>query len=885
MTMLRGIVLRLRALFAKRGAEMEFDEEMRHHLELETEKNLGLGLPPDEAARRARLAFGGAESTREAHRDARGVRWLEDFLADVRYALRSLRRSPVLAAAAILTLALGIGANTAIFSAVNAVILRPLPFPGADRLVMLWEQNPEKGWYKNVVAPANMLDWKEQVGAFTDVMAWADWHPKFTLSGEGRPRLLDGAMVTGNFFSVLGVPVERGRGFTPEETWKGGGDVAVISDRLWRDQYGGDPSVIGRTLQINAQPVQVVGVMPRGFSFPYENVDVWVPTAWDPANQSQIFFRRAHWLRVVARLKAGVTQEQADAQLQVVMHRLSEQYPATNRVMGAGLTPLHEFLVGDTRQPLLILLGAVALLLLIACVNVGNLLLVRAAGLEREAALRLALGAGRLRLVRQALTESLVLSALGGAAGLLLGWWGTHALVLLQPPGMLPVERFGVSWAVLVYTMIVTTCCGLLFGIAPAVWGAHRVPAEVLKEGGKAGSGGHRVRRWSDLLVVAEVSLALLLTVGAGLLVRSFWRLQEVDPGFNPHGVLAVSLNLPEARYDTHEKLAGFFAELEAKARALPGVESAAITSMLPLTGVRWTSDFTVAGWRPDQAGFEVGHKEVTPDYFKTMGIPLLRGRAFTAADGKDAPRVVLINQALAEQYFPGQDPVGQRIVFDKVPDSSSVWRTIVGVVGNEHQEALSTEPKIEFVTPAAQNDRSTMHLVIRTTGDPGTLGGPIRALIAALDPDLAISQITTMDEIRSQSLARQRFMLTLLLAFAVVGLVLAVVGVYGVMAQMARGRIREMGIRMALGAQAEEVQWLVVRHGLRLVLIGLGLGIVVALMTTRAMTSILYQIAPADPATFVTVPLLLVFSGLVACWLPALRASRANPSVALRVD
>ena len=886
MPTLSGLLVRLKALFRKSHAELEMDEEIQHHLALETERNRDLGMSTTDAARKARLDFGGLDATREAEREARGVRWLEDFVADVGYALRSLRRSPVLAGAAIVTLGLGIGANTAIFSAVNAVILRPLPFSQPERLFMLWEQNPEKGWYKNIAAPANMLDWKEQVAAFEDVAAWADWQSSATLTGEGRPVLLNSANITGNFFSVLGVRPAAGRSFTPEETWETGSPVVLLSDRTWRHQFSADPAVVGRTLQLDGKAVQVVGVMPPSVgAFPYEGVDIWQPMAWKPERRSEASFRRAHWLRVVARLKPGVTPEEADAQLQATVLRLQQEYPATNRVMGAGMTPLHEFLVGDTRQPLLVLLGAVAVLLLIACGNVGNLLLVRAAGMEREVALRLALGAGRNRVVRQALTESLVLSLLGGVAGLAIGWGGTRLLVFLQPPNMLPVHDIALSRAVLVYVFAITLVCGFLFGTAPAVWGARRSPAETLKEGGKSNSSAYRVRRWSDVLVVGEVGLALLLTLGACLVLRSYWRLTSVDPGFDPDGVLSVLVVLPGTRYDSPEKVNEFFEQLVRRGRELPGVTMASGATSLPLTGLRWTSDFKAEGWGPEQVGFEVGHHEVMPDYFRTMRVPVLRGRAFTDADRAGAPRVVLINQSLAARYFPGEDPIGRRITFDKVPDSTSIWRTIVGVVQDERQEALSRDPRNEFIAPVAQDGGRGLYLLLRTDGDPAALGPAARDLIAELDPDLAILSMTTMDEIRDRSLARQRFMLTLLGAFSVVGMVLAVVGVYGVMAQLARGRVREMGIRIALGAQSGEVQWLVVRHGLRLVTLGLAIGLIAALFLSRSITVLLFQVQPLDPVTFIAVPLLLVLSAMLACWLPALRASRASPALALRAE
>ncbi|HXI20564.1 MAG TPA: FtsX-like permease family protein, partial [Gemmatimonadales bacterium] len=478
--------------------------------------------------------------------------------------------------------------------------------------------------------------------------------------------------------------------------------------------------------------------------------------------------------------------------------------------------------------------------------------------------------------------ESLVLSLLGGLAGLLLGWWGTRALVALQPDGMLPVRDIAVNWTVVLYALGVTLVSGFLFGIAPALWGARRPPAEALKEGAAGTGTGLRVRRWSEGLVVVEVGLALLLTVGAGLLVRSFWRLTGVDPGFNPHGVLAVGLSLPDAKYDS-TRVTVFLNQLEQRARALPGAEEVAVVSGLPLTGAFYTTDFKADGWPADRVGFEVAHRQAGPGYFHLMGVRLLRGRLFTDQDRQGSAPVILINQSLARQYFPGQDPVGRRIAFDRVPDSTSTWHAIVGVVGDERQTDLATPSQIEVFSPQPQTYRTFWYLLVKTGGDPSGLAGGVRGIVASLDPTLALESAQTLDEVYARSLVQRRFLLTLFMVFAGVGLALAAVGVYGVMAQLARGRVREIGIRVALGARTGQVQWLVVRRGLRLIAIGLGLGLVAALATTRLMTALLYQTSPSDPPTFLAVPALLALTGLAACWLPALRASRANPVVALR--
>jgi putative ABC transport system permease protein len=877
----RGLRTRLHALVRRQAAAQALDEEIRLHLELETEQNRRRGMSPDEARRQAAIAFGGIDVAKESHRDALGIRWIEDTIGDARFALRMLARNPVLSGAAILTLALGIGANTAIFSVVNAVILRPLPFPHADRLVMLSEDNPEKGWRRATAAPANYIDWKERVHAFADVAAYEPGGGA-TLTGVGEPQRIRVRGVTGNYFTVLEVRPALGRVFAPEETWKSATPVAVISDRMWRDGFGADPAAVGRSVAINGTLTEIVGVMPASFTYAADTVDVWRAVGWESSSRSQDFFRRAHWLRVVARLKPGVTPESADAEFQTVVRQLQTEYPVTNRVMGADLVPLHEFLIGDVRTPLLLLQVAVGLLLLIACANVGNILLVQAVGREREASLRLTLGANRARLVRQALTESLVLSALGGVAGFTLGWWGTRLFAALQPNGMLPVATVPLDLRVLAALLVLTTATGLLFGIAPALWSARRTPAEVLREGDRGTS--QRARRWGDALVVGELALALVLTVGAGLLLQSVRRLERVDPGVDARGVLAVGVGLP-AGYDSATQQIAFFEALRENVRAVPGVTDAALALVPPFGGVGYTSDFHIAGRPANDYGTEIGRDYVSPEYFAALHVPLLAGRRFTAADRMGAVPVVVINQALARKYFHGEDPVGQRITFDKIPDSTSVWRTIVGVVGDVRQQGLASESLIEAYEAFAQNGNSYMTLMARTGGDVPALATAIRRVVARLDPTLALAQVQPLERMERRSIASQRFIMLLLVVFAATGFLLAVVGVYAVMAQLGRRRTREMGIRLALGARMGEVQWLVVRHGLRLVIAGLAIGLAGALAATRAIRALLFEITPGDPVTFLSGCVLLALTALVASWLPAARASRADPAGALRAE
>ncbi|HKW12295.1 MAG TPA: ABC transporter permease, partial [Gemmatimonadaceae bacterium] len=688
------------------------------------------------------------------------------------------------------------------------------------------------------------------------------------------------------FFDLLGVRMQLGRALEPDETWSPSGvaHTAVISNRLWRERFSSDPHIVGRSLRIDGQPTEIVGVAPAGFSFPVDGVDFWQPMAWKPEFRGQVFFRRAHFVRAIARLEAGATLESADAQLQTVVARLKQQYPATNKFMGAGLTPLHRFLVGDTRLPLLVLLAAVALLLLISCANVGNLLLVRAVGREREAALRLTLGAGRGRLTKQALTESLVLSVLGGGAGVALGIAGTRVLESILPAGMLQSAHFDVDWTVLGYVIAIVLGSGLLFGTAPALWSGRRSPAESLKEGGRGGDT-FRMRRWTELLVVGEVALAVVLTLGAGLLVRSFRQLVNVESGFDARGVLATQIVLSGPKYDSASQARLFFDHFAERVAALPGVQGAAVTTVPPLAGTGYTSDFVIAGRPAGEYYTEITHRSVTPDYFRVMRVPLRRGRFFTAADKQGAPSVLIINEQIAQKYFRGQDPIGQRITFDKMPNDSSQWSTIVGVVGGERQQALSAEPNIEAYIPFAQEVSSGASLLTRTAGDPTAMAPAIRHVLAEMDPDIAISDVRSMETIRDGSLARQRFLMAMLVIFAAVGLLLAVIGVYGVLAQVARRRTREMGIRIALGSPIGKVRWLVVRHGLGLVSFGLAIGVFAALIATRGLSVLLYHVAPADPLTFVAIPVLLALTGVAAAWVPAVQASRADPAVALRAE
>jgi putative ABC transport system permease protein len=885
--MLTRLRTAIRRLFDRAATDAELDEELRFHLERETELYVARGLSSGEARRQARVALGGLETTKEAYRDGSGARGVEEVLADAKYALRALWRDKPLAIAGMVTLALGIGATTAVFSAVNAVMLRELPFGEPRRLVALWEENKARGWYKNVVAPANYLDWAAQTTTFDGIAAYIDYETTVTLLGQGEPRLLNASYVTGNFTAVLGIVPRLGRGFEDADTWDDGQRPAIISHALWRSQFGGDSAVIGRAMSLGGRaPWRIVGVMPQGFAFPAATTDVWLPILFARESRTLVSFRRAHWLRVIGRMKAGVTPERANADLQLVVRKLQQDYPETNALMGAGLTPIRDWIVGDTRKPLLILLAASVVLLLIACANVGNLLLVHAVGRAREMSLRFVLGASRLRVARLALTQSILLSILGGIAGVALGWAGARALIALQPAGMLPVTEIPVDHRVWIFALLLTTISGVVFGMAPAVMATRQSPSQALSAGGRSVMGGG-ARRWARQLVVGEVALAALLLVSAGLLVRSYRNVAELPAGFDADDVLTVGINIPATRYDTAPKVIAFYHQLVDRVAAQPGVEQVAAIRQLPVTQPSWSSSIAVRGRPPMPEGADVLHREVLGDYFGVMRVPLRQGRAFDASDTPDGRPVVLINETLARQYFPGEDPVGREISYDRVPDSTSQWHTIVGVVGDERQGSLVEPPRAEVFAPFEQDFLRAMQLVVRAGHgrDPMSLAGGVRRTVSDMDSLLAITSLRPMKEVHASAMARQRFMGALVFVFAATGVLLAIVGVFGVLAQLVQSRAREMGLRIALGAQPGQVGWMVIRNGLGLLSIGIVAGLLIAVAATRVMGSLLFGVASTDLISYLGAGVLLGALGAAAAAVPAIRASSANPSVTLRAE
>ncbi|HYY97748.1 MAG TPA: ABC transporter permease [Pyrinomonadaceae bacterium] len=875
--------------------EAEIVEELSQHLEDRYEQSLASGATEEEARRAALVELTeGDLLSRELRRverparaepvapgSPRGSGVLGDFWQDLRYGLRALRKHPGFTAVAVTALALGIGANTAIFSVVNTVLLRPLPYKDPDRLVMVWEDDTKHGYPRDTPAAANYVDWREQNGVFEGMAALAD--QSFNLTGMGDPERLEGKRASANLFNILGVEPLLGRGFLPEDDQPGAGRVVVLSHGLWQRRFGADPKVIGRALELNGQSYTVVGVMPPSFQFPSPEDELWVPIAF---TQQEAASRGRHYLNVVARMKPGVSVEQAQAEMSTIAARLQQQYPDYNTELGAVVVPLHEQVVGDIRPALLVLLGAVGFVLLVACANVANLLLARAAARQKEIALRVALGASRARLVRQFLTESVLLAALGGVVGLLLALWGVNLLKAFIPDSISQVKAIAVDAKVLGFTLLVSLLTGLIFGLAPATQSSNFNLNETLKEGGRDTASGSRGKRIRSLLVVAEVAVSLVLLIGAGLLINSFLRLRSVEPGFKPGNLLTMGVELSEQKYPDLARRTAFYDDLISRVEALPGVRSASVTNWIPLVSQGDSVGVSVDGLPDPGPGKKpiVVTRIVGPHYFKTMGIQLVRGRDFDERqDRVDAPAVVVVSEATARRFWPGEDPVGKRIT-PGTPTTPEDWCQVIGVVKDVRQFDLAAEPRPQMYLNYPQADFfAPRHLVVSTSVDPLGLAGAVRKAVWEIDRDQPVSNVRTMEDVLSESLARQRFSMLLLGVFAGLALVLAAVGLYGVMSYTVAQRTREIGVRMALGAQTGHVLRLVVAQGLKLALVGVALGLVAAFMLTRVMSSLLFGVSPTDPATLAVISLVLVGVALLASYIPARRATKVDPLVALR--
>jgi len=810
---------------------------------------------------------------------------MDTMWQDIRFGFRTLLRSPATSVVALLTLALGIGANTALFSVVNGVLLEPLPYPEPDELVAVMESNPGRGFDQFYAAPPNFDDWRRQNQAFSALAAAAQ--RPFNLTGGERPESVRGTQVTPEFFRVVEVQPALGRGFLPEDGRPGAPKVVVLSHGLWQRRFGSDPGILDRQIPIDGESYTVVGIMPPGFSLPSRQ-EIWVPLPWVFPPE----MRGTHFLLAYGRLKDGVTVEQAQIEMKTIAARLERQYPDTNAGWTVLVTPLHDILVEGVRPALLLLLAAVAFVLLIACANVANLLLARLAVREREIAVRTALGAGRTRLVRQMLTESLVLFVVGGALGILLATWATRALVALYGEGLPREQAIGIDGRVLLFTLFLSLGTGFLFGLAPALSATSGGLFGALKEGGRSLAGGSRGRLARNLLVLGEVAIALVLLVGAGLLLQSFARLRAVDPGFRTEGILTADLALPEQRYADPGRQVAFTRELLDRLRVIPGVQSASTVFPLPLSGYPFVLGFAVEGHPvpPSSEQPSANVRLITPDFFKTMGIPVLKGRPFTLRDDLKSLPVLIVNRTMAERLWPGEDPIGKRITFGSTEGPNVPWQEVVGLVADIHHAGLDQDPGSEAYWPRLQAPvNGTMSILLRTDVEPAQLAGAVRKAVRSIDSDLPVERVQSLEAVVSEALAGSRFQTVLLGIFAGVALLLAAVGVYGVISYSVAQRTHEIGIRMALGARRPEVLSLVVRQGMALVLAGVGLGLALAVLLlwglAERVSTYIYGGGVFDPLILVAVPLVLLAVALVANYLPARRATRVDPLVALRSE
>jgi putative ABC transport system permease protein len=873
--------LRLRSLFRRNQVERELTQELQFHLEQKTQEYVAIGLTTDDARRKAHREFGGLELSKENCRDTRRVSYIQDLLQDTVFGLRMLRNSRAFALVAMLTLALGIGANTAMFSVIHGVLLRPLPFPKQDQLMILFEKNGD-GTRSNT-SWATFMDWNRLNHSFTGVAAVSFWSPTFV--GAHDAETLIGFRASSTLFDLLGVKFERGRNFLPTEDVRGNNFVVILSHGYWQRTFGGDPGIIGKSVQLGTRAYTVVGVLPADFpsilSFdPRKPADIYTPLAYDATLPYAC--RDCRHLRAFARLKDGVPSAQAEAEMNQISANLFSEYPTAYSASGVTLTPLKDYLVDEVKTALWVLLGSVGFVLLIACVNVANLLLAWAARRQREVALRTALGARRTRMVRQFLTESLLLSLLGGVFGLFLAWSGVALLQQVRVANLPRLENVHLDAWTFAFTFGISLSTGLAFGLLPAFRASKLDLNEALKESGKSTAGKER-HRLRSALVFADVALALLLLTGAGLMMKSFIRLLEVHPGFDPSHTLTLTLSLWGPKSADAPAVA-FFDQVLQKIQALPGVESAGLVSQLPLGGNLDMYGVHVEGKslpNPEEDP-SADRYSITPGYLRAMRIPLLLGREFDGRDLATSPMVALVNESMARQFWPGEDPIGKRF---RMGDTKSPWKSVVGVLGDVLHKGLDAPHTIQVYLPNTQFTDSLVILAVRTSKDPASLAAAVRSEISALDPQVPVSDVATMDAVVSASVANQRFGALLFLLFGAIALVLTAVGIYGVIAYGVAQRTHEIGIRVALGANRREVLSLIVSEAMKPALLGAALGLCAALGLTRLLTRLLYNVKPTDPLVFVAVLFLLLGVALLASYIPARRATRVDPMVALRYE
>jgi putative ABC transport system permease protein len=807
-------------------------------------------------------------------------------LHDLRYSAITLLKHPGFVITITLILALGIGANSTIFSVVNAVLMRPLPYEASDRIVMIWETNQSQGVPRSIVSPANFLDWKEQNNVFDHLAALRFWY--YTVTGLGDPERYQGARVSADFFPLLSVKPEFGRNFEPDEDQVGRDQVVILSHGLWQRRFGSDPNIIGHPLTIDGEPFTIIGILPATFRFTRvlnAELELWMPISFTP----QQLTREDRSIVVYGRLKQGVSLDQAQAQMDGIARRLEQQYPKTNSGWATQVNNLQEQATKPIRPLLLILMVVVGFVLMIACANVANLLLARATTRQKDIAIRLALGSSRSRLMRQLLTENLLLALLGGGAGLLLAYCGMSVLNVILPDRVLYLEKLSIDRRVLGFTVIVSLLVGIVVGLIPGLRASGLNLSDALKEGGKSLSEAPNGRRLRNLLVVIEVTLAVPLLIGAGLMLRSSLLLQNIDRGINLKNVLTMQILLPKTKYSTAQQTATFYQQTLLRIQSEPGVQAVSAVNFLPLTNLGDATSLNIEG-RPSGQGVAASYRVIDQNYFRTMGIPLLRGRYFTEQDNDESHGVVMINQTMAHRYWPNEEPVGKRLKPQfpaaKVPwrpESTNTWLTVVGVVGDVTETGLNEEQSAEIYIPYLQNPSSLMNLLVRSTSDPLQLVAGVRRQVIAVDQDQPVYNIKTMENVFSESIAAPNIITSLLATFAAVALILAAIGVYSVVSYSVAQRTHEVGVRIALGAQHQHVLRMIVGHGLRLVLVGVALGVTAAFAVTRVISNLLFGVTATDPPIFFAVPVLLILVAMFASYLPARRALKVDPIVALR--
>jgi predicted permease len=870
------VPLRLRSLFRRGQVEAELNEELRYHLERQIEVNTAAGMSVEEARYAALRAMHGLDQRKEECRDMRRVRLIEDLWQDFRFSLRCLLKRPGFTAIVLLALALGIGANTAIFSLVNAVILQPLPYRDPDRLISVYGTRNRST--QGSVGPTDFLDYRSQNKTFEQFAASGSMMLPMNLTGSGEPERLNASIITGNYFDTFGVRPALGRGFSLENEKTGQDHVTVLSHAFWQTRFGGDPNIVNKTINLDGKAYEVLGVMPAEVVLP-QPAQLWVPINFDADPEMKM--RNARFLRGIGRLKEGVTLDQAQTDTDLIAAQLEQQYPDSNTGWSLRLIPLREILVGGSRTMLFILFGAVGFVLLIACANVANLLLVRAAARQKEIAMRTALGASRLRIIRQMITESLLLAIFGGALGALLAVAGVKLLVSLGEDNIPRTANVKIDATVLAFTLLISLATGLLFGLAPAIRTMKENLVDALKDGIRGGSEATVKNRTRSLLVVFESAIAVMLLIAAGLLIRSLVALQNVDPGFDPNNVLTLRVDLPRQKYNTPEKASNFFEQLETRVAGLPGVKAVGLITDLPLSGEARDMPYRVEG-RPATSDIAfVDFRRVNKNYFSAMRIPLRRGRNFTEQEVRQSDKAIVVSQAFVDSVCPNEDALGKRLI---------IWSgirnepyEIVGIVGDTRYQSLQGEPSATMYVPT--RELLFVNLVIRTQGDPLSLVGGVRKEVNALDPDQPIAVIRPMTEWVAMSAAGARYRTTLLGLFALLAMILAATGIYGVMSYSVAQRTQEIGVRMALGARPLDVLKLVVRQGMMLALIGVIVGLAGALALTRVMSSLLFGVTERDPITFVAVAALLIVVAFISCFVPAHRATRVDPLIALRCE